>query len=137
VQARAVHVYSEASRVLRFRNICMGPDSTELKLVTLGGLMRKSQESLRERYECSCPELEELMVASKRLGAFGGRLTGAGWGGASVHLVRTANVRSPALGAPNLCAPNLGASNRRPDALRVRRCPASSRASKKSTTRGS
>jgi galactokinase len=94
-QARAVHVFSEASRVLRFRNICSSSDSPALKHVTLGGLMRKSHESLREKYDCSCAELEELMVHCKRLGALGSRLTGAGWGGASVHLVRTENVRIP------------------------------------------
>jgi mevalonate kinase len=90
-------VFSEASRVLRFRNICSSSDSPALKHVTLGGLMRKSHESLREKYDCSCAELEELMVHCKRLGALGSRLTGAGWGGASVHLVRTENVRTPYL----------------------------------------
>lgn len=54
--------------------------------------MRKSHESLRDKYDCSCAELDELMVHSKRLGALGSRLTGAGWGGASVHLVRSENV---------------------------------------------
>ena len=93
VQARAVHVFTEAARVLRFRNICHGTESNELKLVTLGGLLRKSHESLREKYDCSCPELEELMVCSRRAGAFGARLTGAGWGGCSVHLVRQGQVR--------------------------------------------
>ena len=71
MQKRAVHVFTEAARVLRFRNICMGPESNELKLVTLGGLLRKSHESLRENYHCSCTELEELMVCSRRAGAFG------------------------------------------------------------------
>eukprot|EP00892_Ulva_mutabilis_P004938 jgi/Ulvmu1/2816/UM142_0014.1 len=92
LQSRAVHVFTEAARVLRFRNICLGTDSNELKLVTLGGLLRKSHESLRDKYDCSCPELEELMVCSRRAGAFGARLTGAGWGGCSVHLVRQSQV---------------------------------------------
>lgn len=93
LQSRAVHVFTEAARVLRFRNICLGPESNELKLVTLGGLLRKSHESLRDKYDCSCPELEELMVCSRRAGAFGARLTGAGWGGCSIHLVRQHQAR--------------------------------------------
>lgn len=93
MQSRAVHVFTEAARVLRFRNICLGPESNELKLVTLGGLLRKSHESLREKYDCSSPELEELMVCSRRAGAFGARLTGAGWGGCSIHLMRQHQVR--------------------------------------------
>jgi galactokinase len=97
LQARALHVFSEAARVLRFRNLCIGSDIPEVKILALGGLLRMSYESCRDKFECSSPELEDLITCAKRANSLGSRLTGAGWGGCTVHLVREEEVRSRTL----------------------------------------
>jgi galactokinase len=89
---RAKHIYSEEKRVVQFRDTCekfMGQQDVvaETLFSELGALMNASQASCHTLYDCSCDELEELTVLARRAGAYGSRLTGAGWGGASVSLV--------------------------------------------------
>ena len=93
LQARAIHVFTEAARVLRFRNLAASADSAEVRLIALGGLMRMSHDSCALKCDCSCAELEDLVGVARRAGALGSRLTGAGWGGATVHLMRLSEVR--------------------------------------------
>lgn len=82
---RALHVYSEANRVLKFKAICDQQPPGALEL--LGNLMFESHESCRDLYQCSCTELDEVVELAKKSGALGSRLTGAGWGGCAVSLV--------------------------------------------------
>ncbi|KAJ2004368.1 galactokinase, partial [Coemansia thaxteri] len=84
---RAQHVFSEALRVAKFRQVCESASMVADSFAALGDLMNQSQDSCRDLYECSCPELDELCAIARRVGSFGSRLTGAGWGGCSVHLV--------------------------------------------------
>lgn len=94
---RAHHVLSEAKRVHDFKAICQNESSKQLdedqKVKALGELMNASQESCREYYDCSSPELDEITTLAKNSGALGSRLTGAGWGGCSVSLVKKSELK--------------------------------------------
>jgi galactokinase len=60
---------------------------------TLGRLMNASHESLRDDYEVSCAELDLLVQTAQQLeGVLGARMTGGGFGGCTVNLVRAAAV---------------------------------------------
>lgn len=91
---RALHVFSEALRVLQFLDL-LEDDRKHPTLsgradefnAELGALLNETQDSCRDVYECSCPEIDQLCEIARRAGAYGSRLTGAGWGGCSVHLV--------------------------------------------------
>ncbi|KZV58713.1 galactokinase [Dorcoceras hygrometricum] len=85
---RAAHVYSEAKRVYAFKDAVSSKSSDEEILKMLGNLMNESHHSCNVYYECSCLELEELVKISRDNGALGARLTGAGWGGCAVALVK-------------------------------------------------
>jgi galactokinase len=92
LRQRAIHVFSEALRVLRFLTLLERPLHTGASDTTgynqqLGDLLNETQDSCRDLYECSCPELDDICVISRKAGAYGARVTGAGWGGCSVHLV--------------------------------------------------
>jgi galactokinase len=103
LRQRALHVFSEALRVLQFLSVLESPgshlsadsgDSTETFNKKLGDLMNETQDSCRDVYECSCPELDELCTLARKAGSYGSRLTGAGWGGCSVHLVPSDKVEA-------------------------------------------
>jgi galactokinase len=92
LRQRALHVFSEAIRVHKFKALLASPPSeseggSEALLKSLGALMNETQDSCRDVYECSCPEIDELCTLARATGSYGSRLTGAGWGGCSVHLV--------------------------------------------------
>ncbi|EIW84610.1 galactokinase gal [Coniophora puteana RWD-64-598 SS2] len=88
---RAKHVYEEALRVLQFRDVCLAAASSGTAGPTvfqqLGDLMSTSHVSCSSMCECSCPELDELTAIALKAGAYGSRVTGAGWGGCTVSLV--------------------------------------------------
>ena len=54
----------------------------------MGRLMYASHRSLRDDYEVSCRELDVLVEIAADLGAIGARMTGGGFGGSTVNLVR-------------------------------------------------
>ncbi|KAG6370756.1 GHMP kinase [Boletus reticuloceps] len=95
---RAKHCYSEALRVLQFRDVCLTAEKSPAAhqgtfvFEALGKLMNESQESCSKLYECTCLEVDELTQLALAAGAYGSRVTGAGWGGSTVSLVDEAQV---------------------------------------------
>jgi galactokinase len=88
----ARHVVHENARVVAFAGALRAGNA-----VRAGELMMQSHASLRDDFAVSTPELDLLVDASVDAGAFGARLTGAGFGGCVVVLV--ARDRSDALAA--------------------------------------
>ncbi|MEO3781591.1 galactokinase, partial [Micromonospora sp. B11E3] len=82
---RARHVITENQRVLDAVDALRSTDAD-----TFGLLMTASHASLRDDYEVSVPELDTLVdIAVSVPGVLGARMTGAGFGGCAVALVRT------------------------------------------------
>ena len=95
LQQRALHVFEEARRVLLFKDaLSTSKELDDDKLRYLGDLMNKTQDSCRDIFECSCPEIDEICGIARKAGAYGSRLTGAGWGGCTVNLVPQKNVEA-------------------------------------------
>ena len=88
VWRRARHVITENTRVIEAVEALRDGD-----VGRFGRLMYESHESLRDDFEVSCPELDLLIKqASGTDGVLGARLTGAGFGGCTVNIVREAAI---------------------------------------------
>jgi galactokinase len=112
---RTRHVFEEAARVEAFAAVCREAEAAARRergesdladdddddddvdddsrdddetLARLGALMDASHASCAELFDCSCPALDALVADARAAGALGARLTGAGWGGCAVLLVR-------------------------------------------------
>jgi len=85
IRRRARHVISENQRVLNAISSLHKGD-----IVQFGALMNASHESLKDNYEVTGFELDTLVdEAMKVNGVIGSRMTGAGFGGCTVSLVKT------------------------------------------------
>ncbi len=90
VAKRARHVITEDTRVLEAVEAMRRDD-----LAAFGRLMDASHASLRDDYGVSSPELDAMVwVARTQPGCYGARLTGAGFGGCTVNLVRDDAVKA-------------------------------------------
>ncbi len=87
---RAKHVISETERVEK--SLAILKEMPENAAELFGKLMNDSHESCRDDYEISCRKLDALVTIGRESGSYGSRLTGAGFGGCTVHLVPTKNV---------------------------------------------
>lgn len=84
VLKRARHVITENERVLQAVQALKAGN-----LVELGNLMNASHDSLREDYEVTGLELDTLVDEARKIpGVIGSRMTGAGFGGCTVSLVK-------------------------------------------------
>lgn len=80
---RAAHPIGENARVLQGAELLARGDRAGF-----GALMFASHESSQRYFENSCPELDLLVAAARRIpGVLGARLTGGGFGGSIVALV--------------------------------------------------
>ncbi|MEW6635643.1 MAG: galactokinase [Actinomycetota bacterium] len=82
---RARHIISENARVLEAAAALQKRDFEEF-----GRLMYASHASLRDDYEVSTPELDMFVELARKTGAYGARLTGAGFGGCAIALLPAA-----------------------------------------------
>jgi len=85
---RARHVVTENERV-RAVEAALGDGD----LAALGDALFSGHASLRDDFEVTCPESDALVADSRDLpGCAGARMTGAGFGGCTVQLVRSADA---------------------------------------------
>jgi galactokinase len=84
VLRRARHVVTEDVRVNRFVEASTAGDAA-----LMGRLMVESHASLRDDYQVSCAELDFLVDTAVGLdGVYGSRMTGGGFGGCTVTMLR-------------------------------------------------
>lgn len=88
VARRARHVVEEIERSRQAESLLESGNITRF-----GELMNECHVSLRDLYEVSSPELDVMVnVAQSLPGCYGARLTGAGFGGCTVNLVKRSNA---------------------------------------------
>jgi len=91
---RARHIVTENARTLQAAEAMRGNDP-----VRLGQLMYESHVSLRDDFEVSSEALNTFVECARKLpGCYGARMTGGGFGGCAVALVRADDAPSFAIG---------------------------------------
>ena len=86
-RARTRHVVTEIARVREFVALLQAG-----ALASTGSLLDASHASLRDDYEVSCAELDVAVEAARAGGALGARMTGGGFGGSAIALVRATEI---------------------------------------------
>lgn len=84
IRKRAKHVISENGRVIEAVRVLKNND-----IVRFGELMNQSHDSLKDDYEVTGMELDALVYEGRKLsGVIGTRMTGAGFGGCTISIVK-------------------------------------------------
>jgi galactokinase len=88
VRRRCIHVVDEIRRTLEAKTAMEKKD-----FFTLGKLMNRSHESLRDNFEVSCPEIDWLVKRAQEIdGIYGSKITGSGFGGCTVTLIKNSAI---------------------------------------------
>ncbi|WP_407318768.1 galactokinase [Isoptericola halotolerans] len=87
LRRRVRHVVAEIARTGEFADLVRGG-----RVGDVGPLMNASHVSLRDDYEVSARELDLVVDAALGAGALGARMTGGGFGGSAIALVRERDV---------------------------------------------
>jgi len=87
---RAKHVITENHRTLQAVQALHAGD-----IAAFGKLMNESHDSLKDDYEVTGKELDTLVTEARKMkGTVGSRMTGAGFGGCTVNIVREDEVET-------------------------------------------
>jgi galactokinase len=82
--ARCRHIITENARVMEAREALLAGD-----MERFGVLMVKAHASMRDDFAASCTEVDTLVeIAMRQPGCFGARITGGGFGGCTVNVVK-------------------------------------------------
>ena len=81
---RVRHVITENQRVLDVVRVLR-----ESGAAAIGELLDASHISMRDDFEISVPELDLAVATAQASGAIGARMTGGGFGGAAIALVKS------------------------------------------------
>ena len=87
IRKRAKHVISENGRVVEAVKVLK-----DNNIIRFGELMNQSHDSLKNDYEVTGLELDTLVYEGRKLsGVIGTRMTGAGFGGCTISIVKKAD----------------------------------------------
>lgn len=90
IRKRCRHVISENARVIEAAGALRRQD-----LAAFGRLMDESHRSLRDDFAVSCRELDAMVDLAKEIdGVYGARMTGGGFGGCTVNLVKGGSMEN-------------------------------------------
>jgi galactokinase len=81
---RCRHIVTENARVLESREALLAGEVDRF-----GAIMSAAHISMRDDFAASCEEVDALVeIAQKQPGCYGARITGGGFGGCTVNLVK-------------------------------------------------
>ena len=89
IYRRAKHVITENERVARFSDALARKDIRKL-----GQILNESHQSLKDDYEVTGIHLDTIVDAAMKAGAIGARMTGAGFGGCAIALIKIKELNS-------------------------------------------
>jgi galactokinase len=97
---RAAHVIGEITRVENGVKLLKDGD-----IEGFGASLFESHKSSIENFENSCPEIDVVVEAAREAGALGARISGGGFGGSAIAMVRKADSQAVSEKIIALCQP--------------------------------